>query len=160
MSRSMEHALLPFSMRFTCSRSTPRSSESFILGEILCILCFFHSRTKVLWIEIHCGPLRRLFLSVLWDWVKCLLFPKLLRPVYPEPTHLRINGAWPISAGKGHFIGDFEGWELRGNARNMTLNGAYESCPPLMTSRESLMINMNKVRWTSLTLLSIIVFRH
>ena len=44
-------------------------------------------------------------LLVRWNQAKCLCFPELLRPVYPGEGILRMNGAWPISAGNGRFRG-------------------------------------------------------
>ena len=44
-------------------------------------------------------------LLVRWNQAKCLCFLELLRPVYPGEGILRMNGAWPISAGNGRFRG-------------------------------------------------------
>lgn len=44
-------------------------------------------------------------LLVRWNRAMCLCFLELLRPVYPEEGILRINGAWPVSAGNGRFRG-------------------------------------------------------
>ena len=68
-----------------------------------------HSDAKVLWIEIHLWSFPPAVLSVLWSQAMCLCFPELLRPVYPGSARLRMNGAWPIWAGKGYFKGDFKG---------------------------------------------------
>jgi hypothetical protein len=64
---------------------------------------------------------------VRWDWLMCRFFPELLRPVYPGERILRMNGAWPISAGNGHFRGDFGELVLREFAWDKALKGVHDS---------------------------------
>ena len=50
-------------------------------------------------------------LLVRWNRAICLCFPELLRPVYSGKGILRMNGAWPISAGNGRIRGvSGKGW--------------------------------------------------
>ena len=58
-----------------------------------------------------CGRRETQFAAGQWNRAICLCFPELLRPVYSGKGILRMNGAWPISAGNGRIRGvSGKGW--------------------------------------------------